>query len=170
MLLVTGCLGEQGRPEPQPSPGVEQPGTTPPSTGGTSTPPAGGVQPPAATDQPAKKGPPYKSDNFVLETDLTQKVGERLKLKGQARVFEGRFIVAVEDGHNQLAYRHVSAKAGAPEFADFEVELELPPATQPNGTLLIGFASPKDGATVWELTLPIQFERVQYMAEPPKGK
>lgn len=86
-------------------------------------------------------------------------VGRPLRIRGQARVFEATFIIELEDGHDVLARRVVTASAGAPAWGDFLVELPFKEPTSPYGTLLFVTESPKDGSRQEELAVTVKFDR-----------
>ncbi len=82
---------------------------------------------------------------------------ERVKMTGFARVPEANFIVEVEDGHNVLGIKQVTASQEAPGWGYFEFWIDLEPATSPYGTIIFATQSAKDGSTVEELMVPIGF-------------
>jgi len=82
---------------------------------------------------------------------------ERVKMSGFARVPEGAFTVEVEDGHNVLGKKAVTAAKGAPEWGYFEFWIDLEQATSPYGTIIFVTKSPKDGSRVEELKVPVSF-------------
>ncbi|GIP40378.1 hypothetical protein J31TS4_36580 [Paenibacillus sp. J31TS4] len=80
-------------------------------------------------------------------------------VKGQARVFEGVMHYAVSDGHDYLLDRHRQLEGGAPAWASFELQLDIPADKLPgNGTLMLELyeESGKDGSRVHELAVPLE--------------
>lgn len=82
---------------------------------------------------------------------------ERVRMTGFARVFEASFIVEVEDGHNVLGIKQVTASEGAPGWGRFDFWMDLEPATSPYGTIIFVTYSAKDGSRVEELKVPVGF-------------
>ncbi|MDA8353048.1 MAG: Gmad2 immunoglobulin-like domain-containing protein [Firmicutes bacterium] len=83
----------------------------------------------------------------------------RYTVRGQARVTEGQFRYAVSDGHNYLLEGSSQAQSGAPEWAAFQLSLDLPKAKVPqNGTLTLELfeISPKDGSRENEIVFPLE--------------
>lgn len=101
----------------------------------------------------------FKNEAFeILEPAPFVEVGERLRVRGKARVFEAMLMVRLEDGHDVLAEQPVMASAGAPEWGDFDVELALSRRpTSPNGVLQVYESSAKDGSPIHVLTIPVRF-------------
>lgn len=98
------------------------------------------------------------SQNFRI---TSPKPGETIqspvRVAGKARAFEATFDIEIEDGHNVLAKRTVTARAAAPDFGDFEVTLPFEPPTNPSGAILFVTYSAKDGSRREELRLPVRF-------------
>lgn len=82
---------------------------------------------------------------------------ERVRLTGKARVFEATMSVEIEDGHDVLAKKTVTTTAGAPEWGDFDVWVDLKVPTNPFGSIIFVTYSPKDGSRVEELLVPVAF-------------
>lgn len=113
-----------------------------------------------ATPPPGEKAatPVAEAKNFrVFAPSPGASVQSPLRVRGQARVFEGAFTLELEDGHNVLATRNVQASAGGPAWGDFDVQLEFAQPTSPAGTLLFVTYSAKDGSRQEELAVPVKF-------------
>jgi hypothetical protein len=82
---------------------------------------------------------------------------ERVRMTGFASIFEANFIVEVEDGHNVLGIKQVTASEGAPGWGRFDFWIDLEPATSPYGTIIFVTYSAKDGSRVEELMVPVGF-------------
>lgn len=94
----------------------------------------------------------------IEEPAMFAEIGDTLRVKGTARVFEAQFQILLEDGHVILVDTPVMAEAGAPEWGAFAVELPLAEVpTSPNGILMIYEASAKDGTPVNKLYIPVRF-------------
>ena len=96
--------------------------------------------------------------SFRIELpEMFTAVDDRVRVKGQARVFEGAFQIYVEDGHNILAEQTMQVE-GAPAWGAFDVELELRETpTSPNGVVTVLTHSPKDGSVLDPIHIPISF-------------
>jgi hypothetical protein len=81
-------------------------------------------------------------------------------INGEARVFEGNFMYSVEDGHMvQVEPTSVQVEKGAPEWSEFELEINIPKDKLPDyGTLsLVLFEeSAKDGEPTHVNTIPLE--------------
>lgn len=121
-------------------------------------------QPAAAKPGPREQNgheqeePVASSENFrVTSPRPGSTIGSPLRVTGRARVFEGSFILELEDGHNVLAREIVQATEGAPGWGAFDVTLTFPPATNPAGALLFVTEDPRDGRRREELIIPVRF-------------
>lgn len=98
------------------------------------------------------------SENFRI---TTPKPGETIqspvRIVGKARAFEATFDIEIEDGHNLLAKRTVTAGSAGPELGDFAVSIPFDPPTNPSGAILFVTYSAKDGSRREELRLPVRF-------------
>ncbi|WP_158606447.1 Gmad2 immunoglobulin-like domain-containing protein [Paenibacillus ginsengarvi] len=83
-------------------------------------------------------------------------IGSTLIVEGEARVFEASFSWSLEDGHNILAEGHEMAAGGAPAWGRFSFTINVPPASQPNVTLLLFVHSAKDGSVQQQLVVPLK--------------
>lgn len=101
-----------------------------------------------------------RSANFVVTAPRRGEViSSPVRVTGRARVFEGAFVIEIEDGHNVLARRNVQASAGAPDWGAFDVSIEFARPTSPAGAIVFVTHSPRDGARREELILPVRFSR-----------
>jgi hypothetical protein len=100
----------------------------------------------------------------VFSPEPETEIGSPIVVKGQARVFEAAFSWTLEDGHTILAEGHQMAKAGAPEWGDFEFEIKYDKASQPHMMLILFVHSAKDGSITNELIIPLKVpqDRIQY--------
>ena len=94
---------------------------------------------------------------ILLRPERGSILTERVKMTGFARVWEASFIVEVEDGHNVLGIKQVTASEGAPGWGKFEFWMDLEPATSPYGTIIFVTYSAKDGSRIEELKVPVGF-------------
>ncbi|MFB9328920.1 Gmad2 immunoglobulin-like domain-containing protein [Paenibacillus aurantiacus] len=146
---------EPGRanPEPGTNTGGGQPGA------GSAS---GGKEEPKADD--GTSGQTYVAENEafrILSPEQGAEVGRTFKVKGQARVFEAAFSYTLEDGHEVLAEGHVQASQGAPEWGDFEFEVQMKEPispTSPTGTLILYEESAKDGSPIHQLIVTVEFD------------
>ena len=98
------------------------------------------------------------SKSFIVELPKEgDKITSPLKIKGLASVFEGAFLVFIEDGHNRLAETPVQT-AGAPAWGKFELEIPFDKPTNPSGTVIFAYGSAKTGEIIEELAIPIKFD------------
>ncbi|MFC4099038.1 Gmad2 immunoglobulin-like domain-containing protein [Paenibacillus xanthanilyticus] len=155
--------------------------TTSEQPGGESTEPEPEVDQPDGGSAPTGEGKPdtddgtsgkaYVAENEafrILSPEIDAQVGRTFTVKGQARVFEAAFSYTFEDGHEVLAEGHVQASQGAPEWGDFEFEVQVKEPispTSPTGTLTIYEVSAKDGSPVHQLTITVQFDPALLPAE-----
>lgn len=99
-----------------------------------------------------------KDQNIILlRPERGSILTERVKMVGFARVYEGTFSVEVEDGHNVLGVKTVTASKSAPDWGYFEFWIDLEQATSPYGSIIFVTKSAKDGSRVEELNVPISF-------------
>lgn len=81
------------------------------------------------------------------------------KVSGEARVFEASFAYSVSDGHEVFVEQHEQTAEGAPAWAPFSFEINIPEEDLPiNGTLMLElfYFSPKDGEKTDVLAIPLQ--------------
>jgi Intracellular proteinase inhibitor/Immunoglobulin-like domain of bacterial spore germination len=81
------------------------------------------------------------------------------KVSGEARVFEASFAYLVTDGHEVLVENHAQTAEGAPAWAPFSFEINIPEEDLPiNGTLMLElfYFSPKDGEKTDVLAVPLE--------------
>ncbi|MET3729003.1 hypothetical protein ABID52_002584 [Fictibacillus halophilus] len=81
------------------------------------------------------------------------------KVSGEARVFEASFSYSVTDGHNIFIERNEQTAEGAPAWAPFSFEINIPEEDLPiNGTLMLElfYYSPKNGDKSDTLAVPLQ--------------
>lgn len=113
---------------------------------------------PAPDSARGETGAGAESPNFRI---ASPKPGETItspvRIIGKARAFEATFDIEVEDGHNVLARRTVTASAAGPEFGDFDVTIPFDKPTNPSGAILFVTYSAEDGSRREELTLPVRF-------------
>lgn len=93
----------------------------------------------------------------IFEPAPNEEIGTTFTVKGQARVFEGVFSYSFEDGHKVLAAGNEHVAAGAPEWADFEFTIAYEKPTNPVGVLIIFEKSAKDGSSINQLLIPLNF-------------
>lgn len=112
------------------------------------------------SSQDANHDEPFmENDAFRLfSPEPNSTVGESFTVTGQARVFEATFQYNIEDGHNILAEGTVMADEGAPEWGDFEIEIQLENVTSKHLTLRLFVYSAKDGSMTHEMVIPLQAE------------
>jgi len=121
----------------------------------TSPPEKPSDEPPSPPEEPVAQ-----SENFRLfEPAPGSTVSKPLRVRGVARVFEGTFILELEDGHNVLVREVVQAQGGGPEWGKFDVSLDFETPTSPNGTLIFVTESAKDGSRKEEMYVPLSFEK-----------
>jgi hypothetical protein len=81
---------------------------------------------------------------------------ERVKVSGFVKAPAGAASVevAVEDGHNVLGEKTLSAPAAMPDWAYFEADLDLKPATNPFGAVVYRITA---GGKAEEVIVPVSF-------------
>jgi len=94
----------------------------------------------------------------VFQPKPSQVVGSSFTVSGKARVFEAVFGWELEDGHRILAEGRAMAKAGAPEWGDFEIDVRYNAASNPSLSLILFVNSPRDGQRENELIVPLKPE------------
>ncbi|MDN5347981.1 MAG: hypothetical protein PWP65_1545 [Clostridia bacterium] len=117
---------------------------------------------PQPSPEPKPGAPVAQSEHFrVFAPAPGTPISSPVRISGQARVFEGNFLIQLDDGHAYLAEKWVKARAGAPEWGDFAVELPFQDPTSPSGTLTFLTMDPRDGTVKAELTVPVKFAKWQ---------
>lgn len=117
---------------------------------------------PAPPPGPKPGAPVAESAHFRVFTPAPgATIASPVRVSGQAQVFEGNFLIQLDDGHTYLAEKWVKARAGAPEWGDFEIDLPFQEPTSPSGTLTFLTQNPKDGTVQKKLILPVKFTRWQ---------
>lgn len=164
-LALVGCSSNPG--------GNEQTNDTPPvsdTTPGTDTGSTDGDDSDAENDATPGEGQNDAEDDIATSDSFRvllpaegETIATPLKIKGEASVFEGSFRVMLEDGHDILAEKDVTADKGAPEWGAFEFELPFKDATSPHGMLIFSVQDAKDGSWQEDLIIPVTF------AEPNLG-
>jgi hypothetical protein len=82
--------------------------------------------------------------------------GNAYIVTGKAQIFESAFSWVVEDGHNELKKGNASTDAGAPEWGNFNVKIDVTKERQNSTLTLILFESSlKDGSRQYELPVPL---------------
>jgi hypothetical protein len=81
----------------------------------------------------------------------------KIKVEGEAQIFEANFGWVIEDGHNELQSGNQMTDAGAPEWGKFSFIID-PAKDRDNSTLhLILFeSSAKDGSRQHQLMIPLK--------------
>lgn len=118
------------------------------------------AEPKPPTKEPDNKagGPVAESSTFkVFAPEPGSVISSPVRVRGQARVFEATFTLELEDGHNILAEKVVTATDAGPAWGDFDVNLTFDKPTSPNGMLLFVTYSAKDGSRKEELQVPVRF-------------
>jgi hypothetical protein len=78
-------------------------------------------------------------------------------IKGQAQIFEANLSWVVEDGHNELKKGFATATAGAPEWGNFEFNIEVEKTNEHATLMLILYeSSAKDGSRQHELPIVLE--------------
>lgn len=107
---------------------------------------------PGAPESPGRVEP-----DVILEAPAPgDRLASPLRLRGKARVFEGRLQVELEDGHNVLL-RKVLAGPGAPAWMEFDERLAFDRPTNPSGMLTVYALSPRDGSKQNVVMVPVGF-------------
>lgn len=87
-------------------------------------------------------------------------VGERVRVRGRARVFEASFMVRVEDAAGVLLEQPAMASEGGPAWGEFDVRLTLPrPPEGEEGRVILFEPSAKDGTPQHVVSIPVRFGR-----------
>lgn len=107
---------------------------------------------------PGHEGTPLVGERVFLQLPLAgQVLGDTVRVKGAARLFEGAFRIILEDGHSQLINEVATASAGGPEWGTFDLEFKIPEPTNAHGLLIIAWQDMKDGNMVEEVAVPVHF-------------
>lgn len=115
-----------------------------------------------------QEGTPFVSERVFLQLPVTDQVlGNTVRVKGAAKLFEGTFQVVLEDGHFQLLNEVATASAGGPEWGAFDLEFDIPEPSNENGLLIITWQDAKDGATIEEVAVPVVFENFRPIGDKP---
>lgn len=86
-------------------------------------------------------------------------VGDRVRVRGRARVFEAVFRARVEDEAGTLAEAVVQAREGAPAWGDFDFELAFRREPEDDEVRLVLFEeSAEDGSPIHVLTVPLRVD------------
>jgi hypothetical protein len=107
-------------------------------------------------DIPSSAKNTYSNARFKEVT--VEKVGEHtFSIQGKGQIFEANFGWVVEDGHNELKEGFQMTDAGAPEWGNFQFEIEVKKRrTNSTLTLILFETSAKDGSR--QYTLPVVLE------------
>lgn len=96
--------------------------------------------------------------NIIVEfPEPGSRIESPLRIRGKARVYEATFTIEIEDGHNVLASKAVTALDAAPNWGGFDVSIEFEPATNPDGMIIFVTHDANDGRRVEELMIPVRF-------------
>lgn len=77
-------------------------------------------------------------------------------VRGKGQIFESNFNWVVEDGHEELKKGFQMTDAGAPEWGQFEFEINVHKKRENSTlTLIIFESSPKDGSRQYELPITL---------------
>ena len=99
-----------------------------------------------------------RSKSFIVFAPIeNDKISNPVKISGKARVFEATFRVHIEDGHNVLAEKIITADEGAPEWGAFNLELPFDKATNPSGMMIFSVENMENGELIEELNITIKF-------------
>jgi len=126
------------------------------------------VEEPVAVEKetaPATRDTILQKDTPVVNTFSNQrfknvsvaKLGEnRYRITGKGQIFEASFGWVIEDGHDELKKGFSTTDAGAPEWGNFDFEVQAM-KKRPNSTLhlIIFETSAKDGSRQYELPIPL---------------
>lgn len=95
----------------------------------------------------------FANDAF-RNVKIKEVVPGKFELNGEARVFEGTFSWAIEDGMNELKDGYVTTSAGAPEWGKFNFTVEQK-KNNDNSTMhiILYESSAKDGKRLHELPI-----------------
>ncbi len=80
-----------------------------------------------------------------------------LRIAGFARVFEGEFQYALEDGHSVLAQGIISASEGGPAWGNFSLDIQFAQPSSPGLMLRLFDESAMDGSIVFEADIPLNW-------------
>lgn len=98
------------------------------------------------------------SKSFIVFSPLEgEKILKPVTIRGKARVFEANFRIHIEDGHNYLAEKIITADKGAPDWGGFEVELPFVEPTNPQAFIIFSYENMENGQMIEELILPVKF-------------
>ncbi|MFA9559151.1 Gmad2 immunoglobulin-like domain-containing protein [Evansella sp. AB-rgal1] len=111
--------------------------------------------------------------DIVLENDAIKifspaphaEVENQVIVKGVARVFEGTLQYELEDGHYILASGFTTTSAGAPEWGEFEIVIDIDFVSNQSATIILFEESAKDGSRINELYIPLTVGKDQYDQE-----
>ena len=101
---------------------------------------------------------PKTYSNKRFRNVTVEKVGANTyQIKGQGQIFEASFSWVVEDGHNELKKGFETTDAGAPEWGNFNFNIEVKKdRTNSTLTLILFEASAKDGSRQHELPIVLE--------------
>lgn len=98
------------------------------------------------------------SKSFIVFTPLEgEKILNPVTIRGKARVFEANFRVHIEDGHNYLAEKIITAENGAPDWGSFKVDLPFESPSNPQGFIIFSYENMENGKMIEELNVPVKF-------------
>lgn len=97
---------------------------------------------------------------WVNEPQPGTEINSPLTVSGTAMVFEAMVTLRLVDSNGQvLTETHTSATAGAPERGDFKTTMNFIPPAEENGYLEALWHSPKDGAELDKVQVPVKFKK-----------
>jgi len=103
---------------------------------------------------------PTTEANIIVDIPIADaQVSSPLKVTGKARVFENQFSYRLKDSNGNI-FAEGSAYANAPDMGQFGTfEISIPFSTTSNkGILEVYDNSPKDGAVIDKVTVPLNFK------------
>jgi germination protein M len=98
----------------------------------------------------------YEPVIWVTYPEPGSKVGSPLEIKGSARVFEATVSARItDDTGKELAKVYTTASEGAPGRGDFVFNIPFNPAAAGSGNVEVFWNSPKDGAELDKVIIPV---------------
>lgn len=100
---------------------------------------------------------PKTYSNKRFKDVTVEKIGQDTFLvRGQGQIFESNFNWVVEDGHEELKKGFQMTDAGAPEWGQFEFEINVHKKRKNSTLMLVLFeSSPKDGSRQYKLAIAL---------------
>ncbi len=108
------------------------------------------------SDQPKSETPIQYSNERFRKVTLQKIDNSKIRIKGEAQIFEATFNWMIINGNNKLKSGFVTTDAGAPEWGKFDFVIDADKINhQLTSNLILFEISAKDGSQQYKLSIPL---------------